>query len=64
MLVPASGDVKLRSSGTQPLLVFSDDRRSIGLIVDEIVDIVEDRLDVELVSETPGLLGSAVLGMP
>ena len=60
-LVAPSGDVKLRSSGSQPLLVFSHDGRCMGLIVDEIVDIVEDRLDVELGSETPGLLGSAVI---
>ena len=32
-----------------------------GLVVDEIVDIVQDRLDVELISETAGLLGSAVI---
>ena len=60
-LVPATADVKIKSSGTQPLLVFSDERRSVGLIVDEIIDIVEDKLDIELVSETPGLLGSAVI---
>jgi two-component system chemotaxis sensor kinase CheA len=60
-LVPASGDVQIKSSGTQPLLVFSDDRRSMGLIVDEIVDIVEDRLEIELASENPGFLGSAVI---
>jgi two-component system chemotaxis sensor kinase CheA len=51
----------IKSSGTQPLLVFSDDRRSMGLVVDEIVDIVQDRLAIELVSETPGILGSAVI---
>ena len=32
-----------------------------GLIVDEIVDIVEDRLDIELASESAGILGSAVI---
>jgi two-component system chemotaxis sensor kinase CheA len=60
-LVPATADARIKSSGTQPLLVFSDDRRSMGLIVDEIIDIVEERLDIELVSENPGLLGSAVI---
>jgi len=44
-----------------PLLVFSDEQRAMGLVVDEIVDIVQDRLDVELISETAGLLGSAVI---
>ena len=32
-----------------------------GLVVDEIVDIVEDRLNIEVASETPGILGSAVI---
>jgi two-component system, chemotaxis family, sensor kinase CheA len=60
-LVPAAGETKIKKSGTQALLVFSDQERSMGLIVDEIVDIVEDRLDIELVSENPGTLGSAVI---
>src|SRR5262249_38316710 len=34
---------------------------SMGLVVDEIVDIVEDRLNIEVSSETPGILGSAVI---
>jgi two-component system chemotaxis sensor kinase CheA len=32
-----------------------------GLAVDEIVDIVEDRLDIQVSSDRPGLLGSAVV---
>jgi two-component system, chemotaxis family, sensor kinase CheA len=60
-LIPVNPDVRIRTSGTQPLLVFSDDDRSMGLIVDEIVDIVDDRLDIELATEQPGLVGSAVI---
>lgn len=45
----------------QPVLVFSDDERSMGLVVDEIVDIVEDRLVIEIQSDMPGILGSAVI---
>ena len=60
-LVSPSGDVRIKSSGKQPLLVFSDHRRSMGLVVDEIIDIVEDRLDIELVGEKPGFIGSAVI---
>jgi two-component system chemotaxis sensor kinase CheA len=60
-LVPANDEVRIKTSGTQPVLVFSDDERSLGLIVDEIVDIVEDRLDIELASEQSGLIGSAVI---
>ena len=45
----------------QPILVFTDEERSMGLVVDEIVDIVEDRLVIEIQSEVPGVLGSAVI---
>ena len=51
----------LKSEGAQPILVFSDDGRSMGLVVDEIVDIVEDKLDIEVASNRPGVLGYAVV---
>jgi two-component system, chemotaxis family, sensor kinase CheA len=60
-LVALSGN-----SGTdkprQPVLVFNDHNRSMGLMVDEIVDVVEDRLNIELSGARPGLLGTAVIG--
>ena len=49
------------ADGRQPILVFSDQNRSMGLLVDEIVDIVEDNLNIELGSERPGLIGSAIV---
>ncbi len=60
-LIAADGQTKLREEGTQPLLVFTDGGRSVGLIVDEIVDIVEDRLEIKIGSEAPGVLGSAIV---
>ena len=51
----------LKSEGAQPILVFSDHGRSMGLVVDEIVDIVEDKLDIEVTSNRPGVLGYAVV---
>jgi two-component system chemotaxis sensor kinase CheA len=60
-LVRVSDDVRMRTEGAQPLLVFSDSGRSMGLVVDEIVDIVEDKLDIQVGSETSGILGSAVI---
>jgi two-component system, chemotaxis family, sensor kinase CheA len=51
----------LKQEGAQPILVFSDRGRSMGLLVDEIVDIVEDRLNIEVASEQPGVLGYAVV---
>jgi two-component system chemotaxis sensor kinase CheA len=32
-----------------------------GLVVDEIVDIVEDKLDIQVMSDKPGFLGSAII---
>jgi two-component system, chemotaxis family, sensor kinase CheA len=46
---------------SQSLLVFSDGDHSMGLMVDEIIDVVEDRLDIELGSGRPGTLGTAVI---
>ncbi|MFL9823979.1 chemotaxis protein CheW [Rhodoplanes sp. SY1] len=60
-LVRVNDEVQIRTQGTQPLLVFSDDGRSMGLVVDEIVDIVEDNLNIEVSSEVAGVLGSAVI---
>lgn len=54
-------DVQVRTAGVQPILVFSDDGRSMGLIVDEIIDIVEERLNIEVASDVDGVLGSAVV---
>lgn len=60
-LVPFDPGYRLDSTGRKPVLVFADGERSMGLIVDEIVDIVEDRLNVELSGERPGLMGSAII---
>jgi len=60
-LVCVNSEVGVRTEGAQPLLVFSDAGRSMGLVVDEIVDIVEDKLDIQVASEVPGILGSAVI---
>ncbi len=50
-----------KEEGAQPILVFADERHSMGLVVDEIDDIVEDRLNVEFASQKPGVIGSAVI---
>jgi two-component system chemotaxis sensor kinase CheA len=60
-LVQIADEGAIKREGAQPLLVFSDSGRSVGLAVDEIVDIVEDRLDIEVGSDRPGILGSAVI---
>jgi len=59
MLNDESGS--LVEKGRQPVLVFSDRDRTMGLVVDEIVDIVEDHLNIEMASGQEGFVGSAVV---
>jgi two-component system, chemotaxis family, sensor kinase CheA len=60
-LVPFDASHHWKESGQQATLVFSDNGRCMGLAVDEVVDIVRDRMAIELSSGTPGLLGSAII---
>lgn len=60
-LVPIDPNWKIVRDKRQPVVVFADGDRSMGLVVDEIVDIVEDRLQVELGTERQGFLGSAII---
>ena len=60
-LIPCDGNGMLRESGRQPVIVFTDRDRSMGLLVSEIVDIVEEVMDVELAAEKPGILGTAII---
>ncbi len=60
-LLLIDADARLRTEGVQSLLVFADRDRSMGLVVDDIVDIVENRLDIQVASRTPGILGSAIV---
>ena len=60
-LVPADPAITIKAEGTQALVVFSDGERAMGLVVDEIVDIVEERLDIEIAADRSDLIGSAVL---
>jgi two-component system chemotaxis sensor kinase CheA len=63
-LVPLSGSMD-PASERHAVLVFADgeagSERSVGLLVDEIVDVVEDAVNIELVVDRPGLLGTAVI---
>ncbi len=49
-------------AGKHPILVFTEGDRMCGLVVDEVVDIVEGSLDLQLVGSTqPGILGSSII---
>jgi two-component system, chemotaxis family, sensor kinase CheA len=63
-LMPLLGfDARVRikkKEGAQPILVFSEYGRSIGLLIDEIVDIAEERLDVKIAGDRPDLMPRSV----
>ncbi len=60
-LIPFSPSVTLTDETEKPVLVFADKVQSLGIIVEEIVDIVEEIIDVQLSSTQGGLLGSAII---
>jgi two-component system, chemotaxis family, sensor kinase CheA len=60
-LVTIDPSYTIGTTGRQPVLVFADREHTMGLVVDEILDIVEEELAVELVAERPGYIGSAVI---
>ena len=61
-LVSVEGENPQDKSGNKPVLVFADERRKMGLVVDKITDIVEQELNIEYAKNSRGgSLGSAVL---
>lgn len=60
-LIPFQDNMNLKDTGSQAVLVFADQQNTMGLLVDEIIDIVEEHMDVQLGSENKGLLGGAVI---
>ena len=60
-LIHMQADQVPPESGLQPVLVFTEDTHPAGLVIDEIVDIVEERLIIDLQAETPGVIGAAII---
>ncbi len=48
-------------AGRQTVLVFSEGERSLGLMVDAILDVVEEPLSLQGGADRPGFLGTAVI---
>jgi two-component system chemotaxis sensor kinase CheA len=65
-LVGLSGDSGGRAvdsaEDSLQVIVFADGENRIGMLVHEIVDIVEDEIQIRRASSRPGILGSAVIG--
>ena len=60
-LVAADDELAIRREGSQAARRVLGRRAHHGPAVDEIVDIVDDRLDIELVADRSDLVGSAVI---
>ena len=61
-LIAAEGGHPLGEEGNRPVLVFADEQRKMGLVVDKITDIVEQELNIEYAKNNQGgFLGSAIL---
>ena len=60
-LVQMEGASPLDDEGRRPVLVISDRDRTMGLVVDEIVDIVEAPMRIGVAASRPGYLGGAVI---
>lgn len=54
-------EMKLNATGTQPTLVFSDGTRTMGIMVEEIIDIIEETINVQISSDRDGSLGSTII---
>jgi two-component system chemotaxis sensor kinase CheA len=60
-LLRIDNDIGFREEGKQPVLVFGRTEQPVGLVVDEIIDIVDDVLDMAGGNGRPGILGSAII---
>ena len=60
-ILPFSSDIDMSNATAKPLLVFADRGKSVGLIVDEIVDIREEAIEIQLDGKRQGVFGSAII---
>lgn len=60
-IVHAAGDFAFKSEGKQPILIFTRNERAFGIAVDEIVDIVHEKLALDLATDRPGVVGAAIV---
>jgi two-component system chemotaxis sensor kinase CheA len=61
-LVPVSpGWMRPEGTARQAVLVFTENDRAMGLMVDEILDVIDEKLDIQPGSGRAGFIGSAVI---
>jgi two-component system chemotaxis sensor kinase CheA len=60
-LTPFNDSIQIGKTGQKPVLVFNDRDSSMGIIVDEIIDITEEYVEVQIGATHKGLMGSAII---
>ena len=60
-IVPLGSQIQCVEGQRQPVLVFAENHTAIGLAVDQIVDVVEERVDLQMSSDRQGVIGSAII---
>jgi two-component system, chemotaxis family, sensor kinase CheA len=60
-IIPANPALEMRARDPRPVIVFSDTNQVIGVAVDEIRDIVEDRIQLQHRAERAGVRGVCVI---
>lgn len=60
-LISLSGSIHINEGELKHVLVFSNEQEFLGLVVDEIIDIVEDEMSLKLKSTMSGSYGSTVI---
>lgn len=61
-LIPCDESVTLSGQeGSIPAIIFSDGTRAMGLVVKEVLDIVEEEMNIQSTGQKPGILGAAIV---
>jgi two-component system chemotaxis sensor kinase CheA len=60
-LLPLASRSGADAPDPQPVIVFSEGQRAMGLMVDRIQDIIEDRLAIRMQGHRPGVMGTAII---
>lgn len=60
-LIPYNAETQIEGVDEKPVLVFTDKKMTLGIVVDKIIDITEDHVDIQTSGTKPGLMGSAII---